>query len=273
MKNLKLFLIAILSLASVSAIAQQNEIIVLAHRGGCGEGMENVESSFKRSLEAGIKAFELDVRITKDGKLVMQHDNTLKRTAGIDKAVEDMTEKELREVRLNDGSKLMFLDEFLKLMSDQTGLFVEIELKSSKYSEEFLVDSGYCDKVAKAVLKAQPEGSTYVMTSFDARALRYIRTKYPNADLGYITNEGCTPEVIKLAKAIGVKRLATNINRTSREGINLAHKNGMTVNLWPGREDYSIVRAWALGADVHCTDYPIKIANLTHENYKWITVK
>ena len=111
------------------------------------------------------------------------------------------------------------------------------------------------------------------MTSFDARVLRYIRTKYPNADLGYITSEGCTPEVIKLAKAIGVKRLATNINKTSREGINLAHKNGMTVNLWPGREDYSIVRAWALGADVHCTDYPIKISNLTHENYKWITVK
>jgi glycerophosphoryl diester phosphodiesterase len=121
MKNLRMFAVALLSLIATSAFAQQKEIILLAHRGGCGEGMENVEGTFKKSLEAGIRAFEIDVRITKDGKIVLQHDNTLKRTAGIDRKVEDMTEKELREVTLKDGSKLFFLDEFLKLMGKYPG--------------------------------------------------------------------------------------------------------------------------------------------------------
>ncbi len=274
MKRLSRLAICIVAILSFTAtFAAENEIIILAHRGGCGEGMENVEGTFKRSLDAGIRAFEIDVRITKDGKLVMQHDNTLKRTAGIDKAVEDMTEKELREVTLKDGSKLMFLDEFLKLISGYRGIFVEVEMKCSKYSEEFLINSGYCDKIAKAVMKAQPEGSTYVMTSFDIRALRYIRVKYPDADLAFITSAGCTAETIKIAETLGVKRIAANINKSSAEGVKLAHKRGMTVNLWPGREDYSIVRAWALGADVHCTDYPIRTSKLTKENYKWITTK
>ncbi len=268
------FIICIVAAFSfVATYAQNNEIILLAHRGGCGEGMENVEGTFKRSLDAGIRAFEMDVRITKDGKIVLQHDGTLKRTAGIDKAVEDMTEKELRAVTLKDGSKLMFLDEFLKLMGNYSGLFIEFEMKCGKYSDKFLIESGYCDKVAKAVMKAQPEGSTYVMTSFDTRALRYIREHYPTADLALITGEGCTKATVRVAEALGVKRIAARLDKTTREDMKYAHKRGMKVNLWPGREDYSIVRAWALGADVHCTDYPIRIKKQTEKDAHWIKIK
>ena len=148
MKILKLFAVAVLALVSTTAFAQKNEITLLAHRGGCGEGMENTLGTFEKSLAAGIRAFEIDVRVTKDGKIVLQHDNTLKRTAGIDKCVEDMTEKELRAITLKDGSKLCFFDELLKLLKNYPGLFLEIEMKSSKYSDEFLYSSGYSDKVA-----------------------------------------------------------------------------------------------------------------------------
>ena len=68
MKRLARLAICIVAILSFTAtFAAENEIIILAHRGGCGEGMENVEGTFKRSLDAGIRAFEIDVRITKDG--------------------------------------------------------------------------------------------------------------------------------------------------------------------------------------------------------------
>lgn len=272
-KIIKSIICVVATLFYVATYAQNNGVILLAHRGGCGEGMENTEATFKRSLDAGIRAFEMDVRITKDGKIVLHHDNTLKRLAGIDKAVEDMTEKELREVTLNDGSKLMFLDEFLKLMSNYSGLFIEFEMKCSKYSKDLLIDSGYCDKVAKAVIKAQPKGSTYVMTSFDTRALRYIREHYPTADLALITSEGCTKATVRVAEALGVKRIAARLDKTTREDMKYAHERGMTVNLWPGRDNLSMVRAWALGADVHCTDYPIRLKKYTEENARWINIR
>lgn len=273
MKNIRIWAVALLSLIATTAFAQKNEIILLAHRGGCGEGMENVESTFKKSLAAGIKAFEIDVRITKDGKIVLQHDNTLKRTAGIDKHVEDMTEKELREVTLKDGSKLFFFDEFLKLMSKHPGLFVEIEMKSSKYSDEFLYGSGYSDKVAKMALKAKPAESTYVFTSFDTRPLRYIKEHYPAAETGLITGAGVNHETIAIALAIGAKRMAAHIDKTSRADMDRAHRKGLLINLWPGKSDDSLLRAWSLGADIHCTDYPSHMLDYAKKYCSWLTIK
>ena len=273
MKILRLFAIVIFAFSSATALAQKNEIIVLAHRGGCGEGMENVLSTFQKSLDAGIKAFELDVRTSKDGKLVLQHDYTLKRTAGIDRAVEDMTEKELREVRLTDGSKLTFLNEVLELFSKYHDLYVEFELKCAKYDEKLLINSGYCDKAAKAILKAQPKGSTYVISSFNTRALRYIKENYPAAEIEYITTKGCNDSTIATAEALGAKRMAARMDKTSRDDIKKAHKKGFIVNLWPGISDDSLVRAWALEADIHCTDYPVHLTQYGREKCKWITIK
>ena len=271
MKFLKSTIITLLTLIATSAMAQSSEIIILAHRGGCGEGMENVEGTFRKSLDANIKAFEIDLRLTKDNKIVLQHDATLKRTSGIERAVEDMTEKELREVTLNDGSKLMFLDEFLTLMSNHKGLYIEFELKCKHYEEEML--KRYCDIVAKMVMEAEPKGSSYCISSFDTRALRYIKTTYPNTDIIYITKEGCTAETLNIASAVGAKRVAARLNKTTQDDMKMAHERGFIVNLWPGRSDDTIVRAWALGADVHCTDYPIHLTDYTKKNCKWINLK
>ncbi len=273
MKNLRMLAVALLSLIASTAVAQESEIVILAHRGGCGEGMENVLPTFEKSLAAGIRAFEIDVRITKDGKIVLQHDDTLKRTAGINQHVEDLTEKELREISLKDGSKLCFLDEFLKLMSKHPGLFIEFEMKSKKYTDEFLYGTGYADKVAKMVLKAKPAESTYVFTSFDPRPLRHIKEHYPESETGYISSKGLAPEVIAVAKAIGATRIATHIGRTSRDDMKKAHKEGIKVNLWPGNKDNSLLLAWSLGADIHCTDYPVTLTKFARENCKWFKVK
>ena len=273
MKTIKSILLGAVMLFSFNAYAQKQEIILLAHRGGCGEGMENTIGTFEKTLAAGIKAFEIDVRITKDGKIVLQHDDTLKRTAGVDKCVEDLTEKELREITLKDGSKLCFFDEFLKLMSKHPGLFVEIELKCRKYTEDLLYGTGYLDKIAKAILKSTPKGSNYVMTSFDARALRYVKEHYPSIETGYITAKGLNHETIAIAEAIGAKRMAAHIERTSRDDMKRAHKKGILVNLWPGGKDHSLLRAWALGADIHCTDYPAELLKYAEKNCPWLTIK
>ena len=271
MKNLRMIAVALLSLIATTAFAQTNEITILAHRGGCGEGMENVLPTFEKSLAAGIKAFEIDVRLTKDGKIVLQHDDTLKRTSGVDKHVEDLTEKELREITLNDGSKLCFLDEFLTLMSKHPGLFIEFEMKTKKYADELIPI--YANKVAKMVLKAKPAESTYVFTSFDPRPLRYIKEHYPASETAYISSKGLTSEVMAVAKAIGATRIAAHLYRTSRDDMKKAHKMGFKVNLWPGKNDNSIILATALGADIHCTDYPVHLTKLTQEKYKWIKLK
>ena len=273
MKAIKSILLGIATLFTISAYAQRQEIILLAHRGGCGEGMENTLGTFEKTLAAGIKAVEIDVRITKDGKIVLQHDETLKRTAGIDKRVEEMTEKELREITLNDGSKLCFFDEFLKLMGKHPGLYVEVELKCRKYTDEFIYGTGYLDKIAKAIIKAQPKESSYAIISFDARALRYIKEHYPSIETGYISSKGLNQETLAIAEAIGATRMAAHSDRTTHDDMKRAHKKGIRVNLWPGRSDDTLLRAWALGADIHCTDYPVHMLDYAKKFCPWLTIK
>ena len=75
--------------------------VSFAHRGLHGEGRaENSLSAFSAAAEEGF-GIELDVRLSKDGKLVVFHDDTLTRVAGIDERVDAKTLEELRKCRLS----------------------------------------------------------------------------------------------------------------------------------------------------------------------------
>jgi len=71
--------------------------LVVAHRGASYETGEHTLGAYLAALEAGADALECDVRLTRDGHLVLFHDRTLLRTAGVDKVVSEMTLAELRE--------------------------------------------------------------------------------------------------------------------------------------------------------------------------------
>ena len=230
---------------------------LLAHRGGRAEIDENTIDAFKHAFDSGCWAFETDVRMTKDGELMILHDNDFKRVCGIEKAPEDMTAAEIRAIRTKEGHKIPFLGDVLKLLKDYDGAYVEFELKcsdESRYPQDVLAK--YLDKVAAAVYAAKPARSVYLMTSFDTRAMRYLTVKHPEADPMLITSKPCCAETIALCKALGVHRLACTIWGSSHTTLSDAHKAGLMVNLWPTVKVDDIRLAYLLGADYICTDIP-----------------
>src|SRR6476661_6321303 len=102
-----------LLLPAASLPAQDKDPIILAHRGGAYEFEENTMEGFRACYERGIRGFETDVRMTKDGALVILHDDKLDRTHNATGCVEDMTAAELKDVVTKKGQKLLFLDELL----------------------------------------------------------------------------------------------------------------------------------------------------------------
>ena len=95
-----------------AALAQQaREVQHLAHRGSRYEFDENTLSAFQGTYDKGIRGYETDVRITKDGELVINHDKSLKRTAGVDMIIEESTRKELKKVKSLQGNPVLFVDE------------------------------------------------------------------------------------------------------------------------------------------------------------------
>lgn len=254
--------------------AQTQTVRAFSHRGGRLEFDENTLSAFEASRDAGYNGFETDIRMTKDGYLIINHDHTLERTTNGTGILEEKTLKELLALETKGGHKLMTLDELMKFLKTcrQDGLYVEFELKTKPvelYPQERLEE--YCDKLYKTVMKNKPEGAFYLFTSSDYRGLRYLMSKY-GAECLMITSDPINDTSIALAKALGIKRIGATTDGTSRKMVEKAHKEGMIVSLWPTHKIEDFVLACYLGADYLCTDIPIETMKTMSEKFPWINV-
>ena len=87
---------------------------------------ENSLSAFRVAVEQGYGA-ELDVHLTKDGRLVVMHDESLKRTAGVEKNICDCTWEELKLLRLEGTEEpIPLFEEVLALFEGRAPLVVDI---------------------------------------------------------------------------------------------------------------------------------------------------
>ena len=150
-----------------------------AHRGLHGEGAcENSLSAFKRAKDVGY-GIELDIRLSRDGELVVFHDSDLQRVVGIDKKVDDMTVEELRGVRLADTDDYVpTFREVLDLVGGRVPLLVEIKVDSAN------------DKTAEKFLR-EIEGynGDYIVESFNPSALRVVKRARPDILVGLLSME------------------------------------------------------------------------------------
>lgn len=234
--------------------------IILAHRGGAHEYEENTMEGFRTCYEQGIRGYETDIRMTKDGVLVILHDDSLDRTHDATGAIEHKTIEELQGVVTKKGQKLLFLDEFLDYFSDKPGVYIELEMKTSNkklYPDPRIQE--YCQKLHAAAVKKKHKDSEYIFTSFDERPLRAIHEIDPKAPMSLIASKPCSSEFIARAKAVGADRIACQLKGTTRVAVEEAHKNGLKVNCWPGHRVADYFLAIGLGVDVHCTDIPTAV--------------
>jgi len=119
--------------------------LVVAHRGAPAVAPENTMEAYRRAVEMGADAVELDVHLTADGKLAVIHDETLERTTDLTGSIASMT---LKEVRTADagfrfeapdgtfpfrgrGLTIPTLAEVLKWLPDGTGLVVEVKARAA----------------------------------------------------------------------------------------------------------------------------------------------
>lgn len=76
---------------------------IIAHRGFSGLYPENTMLAFRKAVEIGVDGIELDVHLSRDGEVVIAHDETLRRVAGMNLKIADLTARELAQVELHGG--------------------------------------------------------------------------------------------------------------------------------------------------------------------------
>jgi glycerophosphoryl diester phosphodiesterase len=273
--NMKKLIFFALMLVSSASYAQNQEIRLFSHRGGRLEFDENTMSAFQASYDAGYRGFEIDVRLTKDGKMVLFHDNSLDRCTDSTGPLEDLTFEQAMKVRTKKGNKLCTLDEFLDFIKDSHDMdvYVEFEVKTNPrlYSQVRLEE--LCDKLYKAVNAKKPRGAQFLFTSSDYRALRYLQTHHKTDDLLMITSKPLDDETIAMCKGMGITRIGAKMDGTSRKSVAAAKKAGLIVSLWPGLKVEDLMLGAYLGADFLCTDIPVEYLRFAKEQAPWLKIK
>ena len=254
MKTLNLGMI--LALAAVLSGCVTSGPRILGHRGTRGEYQENCAEALALALGRGITGFETDIRMTKDGHLVIMHDADVARVSDGKGIVEELTLAELKKFRLNNSSdQIPTMEEMLAPLKGRTDTLIELEMKSSKVTRETRLDE-YLDKTY-ATAKRMLEPDTYVFTSFDEDYLKRMRERHPDARTGLIRGKPITEGMIVHAKALGCSRIAPLLNGSAKALVDRAHAEGLEVTLWMVQNAEDWEKARELGADCTTSDYPV----------------
>jgi glycerophosphoryl diester phosphodiesterase len=163
--------------------------VVFAHRGASKYAPENTLASFQKALAMGAQALELDITLTRDGELVVIHDDALERTSNGKGLVADLNLTYIKELDAGAwfstefaGEKIPTLKEVFQLVQDKA--LINIEIKNAGKRNEELVQ-----KAAGLVAKLKRQ-ETVIFSSFIPKNIRFIQKALPECPAGLLTLPG-----------------------------------------------------------------------------------
>jgi glycerophosphoryl diester phosphodiesterase len=231
-------------------------ILNIAHRGASGSFPENTLSAFRAAIDAGARMCELDVQLTRDGAVVVIHDETVDRTTDGTGAVAGLTLAELR--RLDAGAKfkggahrgerIPTLDEVFTATAGRCGL--NIELKAA----------GVERQVAEIVRTKRAIGDSMV-SSFEWHMLDAVRAIGPEIRIGVLAEKN---PLAMLEAAARMKAYAVNprFDLATRELCDAAHARGFKVLVWTVDEHDAMRVLIDAGVDGIMTNYPERLRDV-----------
>jgi glycerophosphoryl diester phosphodiesterase len=172
------------ALVAVSLAMPSLAVEIIAHRGASFDAPENTVASARLAWEQKADALELDVYLSKDGKLIVSHDEYLKRTAGVAKKVPEMTSTEIAQLEAGAwknerwrGEKIPLLDDLLATVPPGKRVFIEV-----KCGPEGL------DELAATLKRSSLKPAQTVIISFKYDVVKQARTRFPNREVCWIAD-------------------------------------------------------------------------------------
>lgn len=242
-----------------------DKVTITAHRGDCSAAPENTLAAFELAIENGADIIELDVRQTKDGEIVVMHDESLKRVCGVNKKVGKLTYEELQKYspgkkyrgpneELYREEKIPTLQEVIDLVGDRAKL--NIELKPAK------TDKNLSQRVAEIIGENDYYDNCFV-ASLTYGSIRRIKLSDPKVKTVYVMAVAMG-DFYDLEYADGFSIKYRYINN---EIIKQAHKRGKDVYAWTVDDKQILESMMLMNVDSIITNNPAKMRTSMYENY------
>jgi glycerophosphoryl diester phosphodiesterase len=213
----------------------------IGHRGARAYEPENTLRSFKKAVEMGVDAVELDVRKTKDRQLVVIHDADVKKTTDGKGLVSELTLKELKEFSAEKGEKIPTLKEALDFLDKKAKIL--IELKETDVEKQVL-----------AVVREKGLQKNVIIVSFMEETLGKVRKLDKEVETGLIYVKHKNP--IKAALEVEASYLLPLYRFTHTANVKKAHENGLKVIVWTINKPEEVIEYVKKGVDGIASDKP-----------------
>ena len=249
----KLILAAAMLLTGSAAVAAQPKVI--SHRGywTAPNSAQNSLASFTKADSVGVFGSEIDVWLTADDKLIVNHDRVYK---GTDINMEKSTLKEITSIVLPNGENIPTLDAYLRLVAAKPDTRLILEMKSlSDLKREDLA----AEKIVKALRKYNLLDRTDII-AFSINACLAFKKLMPDGRIFYL-NGDLAPRSIKKLGLTGID-YSMSVLRKNPKWVEQAHKEGLEVNVWTVDEEADMRYFIDLGVDYITTDYPERLQAL-----------
>lgn len=232
------------------------KVKVWAHRGASGYAPENTLEAFKLAADMGADGVELDVQLTKDGELVVVHDEYIDRVSDGHGRVVDYTLEELRQFNFNKmhpeytpNCKIPTLREVLELLNN-TGMTVNIELKTG-----VIFYPGIEKKVVELVHCMGWQGRI-LYSSFNHCSAMKVREYDSEARIAFLYAEQLS-QVADYAVMNGVYSLNPSVLCTTLEDeMRRCREKNIQINVWTVNDEENMRRLNRMGVNSLITNYP-----------------
>ena len=237
--------------------------MIIAHRGASHDAPENTTTAIDLAWKQGADGVEIDVRLTKDGRIVLMHDATAERTGSLDRNVADMTLDELRALDVGvwkgetwAGERVPELMDVLGTVPAERKLFIEIKcgteviaplkdaLSGSDLAQDQIVIVGFQATVLKKAVRSVEAGQHLLLVN--------IR---PSAPPTYW--EPTLEEMLHVARDTGISGLDVRAcQAVDAAFVRAVRDAGLTCYAWTVDDPAEARRLQNIGVDGITTNRP-----------------
>lgn len=238
--------------------------LIMGHRGAMGHAPENTMASFKLAHEMKVDAIELDVHLSRDGCLVVHHDEALERTTNGRGELADLTLEQLKQLDAGSHFSQDFSGEQIPTLEEVLGwarplnLPVVIEFKRNPNAPAIV-------KAATDLIDRLDAGAHVAFISFD---------HFVPAGLKQIRPQWCTGvlyaarpiDPVHLATSAGADGLLPNFYFVDKEMVAAAHQANKWVGCWAPNSERELGYTLMQGVDMIGTNFPDRLHALINRS-------
>jgi len=228
--------------------------MVIAHRGASSYAPENTLAAFDLAIEMGVSHIELDVHATRDGQIVVIHDDAVDRTTNGSGPAASHSVAELTALdagawfdRRFAGQRVPTLGAVFERYKGRAHIHTEIKGHSADLSRATV------DLVRRHGMAEQ-----VTVTSFQQVRLEEARAHGPELPTGWLVAE-VSEAIIAQARALGLRQLCPRASAVTVELVRRLHAEGFVVRAWGVTDEEQMRRVVQAGADGMTVNFPDRL--------------